>query len=385
MNFLIQLLSSIASDIVTGQVEGTSDRMTHKVWWRYPIYFIIVAAALWVAIASAFLWESASRPGVSGLLDFARHGGPAWLLSIPVVALLAVIIGSLPVAGRYGLALVFQAALFWLVLAGMANFQADGHSALNLAAVSSLLVTIPTLLLALITALADAPPVTSPMAYLTMHYMGRVGHLRGLLASAKRLGWETRGPEGKERALTISGYSRDRRSVRVVSGVSAMGESAPDQGYWYKVTISSPRPLPSFEITRKKLPAHIAARAITGAVTGGARPLRFYVMPPYGRPLPDGWVERFARHVATGERFVRARRESAQLTPGGILYTSFRMMRLPAKSGEIEPLVDWLCGVAGLLEEIAPLVEEVTPYTTGFTSGLPYGQISNVDPTSRTW
>ncbi len=385
MNFLIQLLSSIVSDIVTGKVESTSDRLTHKVWWRYPIYFIIVAAALWVAIASAFLWESASRPGVSGLLDFVAHGGPAWLLSIPVVALLLVIIGSLPVAGRYGLALVFQAALFWLVLVGMANFQADGHSALNLAAVSSFLVTIPAMLLALITALADAPPVTSPMAYLTMHYMGRVGHLRGLLASAKRLGWETRGPEGKARALTISGYSQDCRSVRVVSGVSAIGVSTADQGYWYKVTISSPRPLPSFGILNGKLSPHIAARAITGALSNGQRPQWFYVIPQYGRPLPDGWVERFARQVATGERYVRARRESAQLTSGGILYTSFRMMRLPAKSGEIEPLVDWLCGVAALLEEIAPLIEEVTPYTAGFTSGLPYGQISDVDPTSRMW
>jgi hypothetical protein len=385
MNFLIQLLSSIVSDIVTGKMESTSDRLTHKVWWRYPIYFIIVAAALWVAIASAFLWESASRPGVVGLLDFVGHGGPTWLLSIPVVALLLVIIGSLPVAGRYGLALVFQAALFWLVLVGMANFQADGHSALNLAAVSSFLVTIPAMLLALITALADAPPVTSPMAYLTMHYMGRVGHLRGLLASAKRLGWETRGPEGKARALTISGYSQDRHSVRVVSGVSAIGVSTADQGYWYKVTISSPRPLPSFGILNGKLSPHIAARAITGALSNGQRPQWFYVIPQYGRPLPDGWVERFARQVATGERYVRARRESAQLTSGGILYTSFRMMRLPAKSGEIEPLVDWLCGVAALLEEIAPLIEEVTPYTAGFTSGLPYGQISDVDPTSRMW
>ena len=59
--------------------------------------------------------------------------------------------------------------------------------------------------------------------------------------------------------------------------------------------------------------------------------------------------------------------------------------RLPAKSGEVEPLVDWLSGVAALLEEVAPLVEEVTPYTAGFTPGLPYGQISDVDPTSRTW
>jgi hypothetical protein len=296
-------------------------------------------------------------------------------------------LGSLPVAGRHGPVLLFQCALFALTLAGAAVFQRNGHGlfAVNMAVATSWLVTMPVTLLTLVAALADLPPISSPLAYPALHYMGRVGHLRGLLASAKRLGWETRGPEGKARALTISGYSQDCRSVRVVSGVSAIGVSTADQGYWYKVTISSPRPLPSFGILNGKLSPHIAARAITGDLSNGQRPQWFYVIPQYGRPLPDGWVERFARQVATGERYVRARRESAQLTSGGILYTSFRMMRLPAKSGEIEPLVDWLCGVAALLEEIAPLIEEVTPYTAGFTSGLPYGQISDVDPTSRMW
>ncbi len=322
---------------------------------------------------------------MSGLLGYVQNGGPVWLLSIPVVALLVVILGSLPVAGRYGLTLVFQIALFALVLAGMASFQADGHSALNLAAVTSLLVTIPAMLLALITALADTPPVTSPLAPLTMHYMGRVGHLRGLLASARRLGWEVREPEGKARALILTGYSRDRRAVRVVSGVSAMGEATQDQGYWCKVTVTSPRPLPTFEIGRAKIPPHIAARATTGKLVGGRTPLQFYIIPPYGRPLPDAWAERFAHHIAAGQSFVRGRRDSVRLTSGGILYTRFKMMRLPAKSGEIEPLIDWLCGAAALLEEVAPLVEEVTPYTAGFTSGLPYGQISEIDPTSQTW
>ena len=394
MDFLIKLFSDILSDVITGQVESTSDRMTHKVWWRFPIYFIIIGSAAWVAIASAFLWESASHPGVVGLIDFARHGGPVWLLSIPVVAILTVIVGSLPVAGRYGLVLLLQVALFALTLAGLATFQADGHSAVNLPAITSFIVTLPAMLLALITALADVPPVTSPLAFLTMNYMGRVGHLRRLLASARRLGWETRGPEGKARALTIGGYyggyagsyTGMRRSVRVVSGVSGMGEATQDQGYWYKVTVTSPSPLPTFEITRKKLPSHIAARAVTANLTGGVLPLQFYIIPPHGRPISDAWKEGFARHVAAGKGFVRSARDGIQLTSGGILYSSFRMMRLPAKSGDIEPLVNWLVGIASLLEEIAPPTEQTTPYTIqDYTPRQPYGQISDVDPNSRTW
>lgn len=394
MDFLIKLFSDILSDVITGQVESTSDRLTHKVWWRFPIYVIIVGSAAWVAVASALLWQSESHPGVVGLIDFVGHGGPAWLLNIPLVAVLAVIAGSLPVAGRYGLALILQAALFALTLAGLATFQADGHSAVNLPAITSFIVTLPATLLALITALADVPPITSPLAYLTMNYMGRVGHLRRLLASAHRLGWATRGPEGKARALTIGGYYGDyaggysgaRRSVRVVSGMSGMGEATTDQGYWYKATVTSPSALPSFEITRKKLPPHIAARAVTGKLSGGTRPLQFYVIPPYGRPIPDAWKERFARQVTAGKDFVRSARDGAQLTPGGILYSSFRMMRLPAKSGDIEPLVGWLAGIASLLEELAPPTEQTTPYTIqDYTPRQPYGQISDVDPTSRPW
>ncbi len=379
-------LVSLLTRIIVGQVEGTANRMTQKVWWRLPIYFIILGSAFWVAIASAFLWTSDSHPGIVGLLDFVRHSGPAWLLSIPVVALLIVFIGSLPAAGRYGPVFILQAALFWLVLLGMANFQADGHSALNLAAISSFIVTLPATLLAVVTGLADTPPVTSPLAMFNMMYIGRTRYLRRLLASASRFGWETSWPAGMERAYTVGGYYGEGRTVRVVSGVSWQGVSAPDQGYWYKVTVTSPRPLPAFEIARKKIPHYVAVRAVTGTLTGGIHPIRFYVIPQYGREMREEWVQRFAQHVASGARYVHSRRETVNLTPGGILYTHFSMMRLPAKSGVIEPLVDWLVGVARLLEEIAPPLEQIESQAAGeFAPKLPYGQISDVDPTRRTW
>ncbi len=385
MNILIQLLSNILFDVITGQVEGESHRLTRKVWWRFVIYLIILAAALWVAVASAFLWTSESHPGVVGLIDFVRQGGPAWMLSIPLIAIVIVIVGSLPVAGRYGPVFILQSALFALLLAGMAVFQGDGHSALNMAAVSSVLVTLPATVLAIMTGLGDAPPVTSPLAIFHMMYIGRIRHLRGLLASARRLGWEVRGPEGAERAFTTGGAYGGRRTVRVVSGVSWQGASAPDQGYWYKVTLTSPSPLPSFEIAHSKIPPYVASRAITGEVGSRLRPLRFYVIPKYHQPIRDDWAQRFTQQIARGRDFVGHARASVQLTPGGVLYTQFRMMSLPARSGAIEPLVDWLIGIAALLEEIAPPVEEVAPSASDdFAPRLPYGQISEVDPSSRT-
>src|SRR5262249_13839981 len=231
MNVLIQLLSNLLSDVITGQVESTSNRLTHKVWWRFVLYFIILAAALWVAIASALFWTSASHPGVVGLIDFVGHGGPTWMLSIPLVAIAIIIVGSLPVAGRYGPVLLLQAMLFALLLVGMAYFQGDGHSALNIAAVSSLLVTLPATLLALVTGISDAPPVTSPLAIFHIMYFGRLRHLRRLFASVRRLDWEISGPEGAERIFTTGGRYQGQRRVRVARGVSWQGAPAPDPRY----------------------------------------------------------------------------------------------------------------------------------------------------------
>lgn len=377
-------LEMILIRIVMGQVDVASRRLTHRPRWRIPIYLIIAGAAAWVAVASAWLWTAASHPGVVGLIAFVGQGGPIWLLSIPAVAALTLLVASIPAAGRYGLVFILQCATFALTLAGLAVFQGDGRAAVNWPAVSSFLVTLPATLVSIVTALADTPPVESPFAYFTLTYIGRVGHLRALLASARRLGLEVSGPSGADHALTAGGYYGDRRSVQMVSGWSTPQASAADAGYWYKVTVTSPSPLPSFQIARRVIPRAVVARAVTGTVAGGLMPLRFYVIPPYGKPISESWTARFSQQIAEGKRFLRSRRDMVQLTPGGLLYSHFSTLRLTAGSGQIEPQVEWLIGVARLLEEIAPSAESVAPPgPPDFAARQPYGQISPVDPTRR--
>lgn len=378
MHGLVMLLTQI----MVGQIDNASTRFTHKVWWRIPIYLIIFGSAAWVAVASAFLWTSEAYPGIVGLLAFVRHGGPVWLLSIPLVALMTVLVGSIPVAGRYGLVFLLQTATFVLTLVGLATFQANGHAALNIAAVSSFLVTLPATLLAIVTALADNPSVDSPLAFFTFSYFGRLGHLRAVNATARSLGWEVEMPRQPALALTASGYYGSGRSVRVVSGATYpnYGPNGP-AGYWYHVTVTSPSPLPGFGISRKRIPAEFVSHALTGQVAGS---LNFYVIPPYGRHIPDAWTQRFAQQVASGRQFLRFGHNRVELTPGGLLYSHFNPFRLSAKSGHIEPLVDWLMGIATLLEAIAPEVEQVAhPANDAFAPRLPYGQISQVDPLRR--
>ena len=147
------------------------------------------------------------------------------------------------------------------------------------------------------------------------------------------------------------------------------------------MTVTSPRPLPGFSISRKPVPPEFASHAVTGKVAGS---LNFYVMPQYGRPVSDSWMRPFAQRIVSGKRYLRSRRDSVALTPGGLLYRRFNPFRLSAKSGQIEPLVDWLIGIATLLEEIAPEVEQVTPPSNeAFAPRLPYGRISQVDPTQH--
>lgn len=379
MNSLVVILTRI----VMGQAENAAQGLTHRPWWRIPIYLIIAGAAAWVAVASAWLWTSAAHPGVVGLVAFVRQGGPLWLLAIPLVAALTLLVASIPASGRYGLVLILQFATFWLTLLGMAAFQGDGHADLNWPAISSFLVTLPAGLLSTVTALADTPSVESPFAHFTLTYVGRVGHLRALLASARRLGWEVSAPSGPASALVAGGYYGDRRNVRVVSGWSTPQTNPADAGYWFKVTVTSPSPLPSFQIARRAIPRAVAARAVTGTAAGGLLPLRFFVLAPHGQRISDTWTARFAQQIAEGKRFVRTHRDVVQLAPGGLLYSHASMLRLSAKSGRVEPLVDWLSGLARLLEEIAPPIEEVAPPgDSAFAPRLPYGQISSVDPSS---
>lgn len=380
MHGLVMLLTQI----MIGQIDNASNRLTNKVWWRVPIYLIIFGSATWVAVSSAFLWTSEAYPGIVGLLAFVRHGGPVWLLSVPLLAIMTVLIGSIPVAGRYGPVFLLQTATFVLTLVGLATFQANGHAALNIEAVSSFLVTLPATLLAIITALADNPPVDSPFAFFTLSYFGRLGHLRALSDTARRRGWEVEMPRPPSLALTASGYYGSGRSVRVVSGATYTnyGPNGP-AGYWYHVTVTSPRLLPGFGISRKKIPPEFIAHAITGKVAGS---LNFYVIPQRGRYIPDSWIQRFAQQVGSGRQYVRSGYNRVELTPGGLLYTYFNPFRLSAKSGQIEPLVDWLIGIATLLEEIASEVEQVAPPSEDiFAPRLPYGQISQVDPQRRSW
>ncbi len=380
MHALVILLTQI----IMGQIESTSTRLTHKIWWRVPIYLIIIGSAVWVAVSSAFLWTSEAYPGIVGLAAFVRHGGPLWLLSIPLLALMTALAGSIPVAGRYGLVFLFQTATFVLTLNGLATFQANGHAALNIPAVSSFLVTLPAGLLSIVTALADNPPVDAPLAFFTFSYFGRLGHLRTLNATARRLGWDVEMPRWPALALTASGYYGSGRSVRVVSGATYTnyGPNGP-AGYWYHVTVTSPRPLPGFSISRKPVPPELASDAVTGKVAGA---LNFYVMPQHGRPVSDAWMQRFVQQLTGGKRYLRMRRDSVSLTPGGLLYSHFNPFRLSPQSGQIEPLVDWLIGIATLLEEIAPEVEQVMPPSNeAFAPRLPYGRISQVDPTPHSW
>lgn len=350
-------LVALLTQILVGQVDRTSSRLSHRVWWRVPIYLFVFGSAAWVAVSSAFLWTSKAHPGIKGVLDFVRHGGPLWLLGVPLVAFMIVLVGTIPAAGRYGLVLVLQTATFVLTLLGLAAFQEYGQTELNIEAVSSFLVTLPATLLTIVTALADNPPVDSPLAHFTFSYFGRLGHLRALNATARRLGWEVEMPRPISFALAASGYFGSGRSVRVLSGATYVSRGSSDPpGYWYNVTITSPRPFPGFGISRTKIPPEFAPYAITGKVSGT---FNFYVIPHNGQRVPASWTQRFTQQVASGKGYLRTRYNRVEFALGGLHYTDFNPFRLSAKSGHIEPLVEWLIGIASMLEEVAPKVDDV--------------------------
>jgi hypothetical protein len=353
-------LISVLTALLVGQVDRASNRPTTKPWWRVPITLIIVASSAWVAYASAYLWTTSARPGVVGLLAFLQRGAPAWVLAVPLVALATVAAAVLPVAGRYGLVLLLQATTFALTLAALATF-APGTTDTNWPAISSFLATLPAVLLAIVTALGDVAPLDSPLVYFNMTYWGRIGYLRALSRSARRLGWEVSTPIASGRVYATGGYLGGRRDAQVVSGYTMQTNTltGAGAGYWVKVQINALHPTPGATITRQRIAKDLAARATTSTIASGLLPLRFYVL---AAPPPSAeWRDRFSRQIARGAAYLRGPQTVVRVVRGGLLYTRFSPFRMARRFGEIEPLADWLTALAALLEELAPDVPTEPP------------------------
>jgi hypothetical protein len=346
-------LISVLTSLLIGQVDRASNRLTTRPWWRVPITLIIVAASAWVAFASAYLWTTSARPGVVGLLAFVRAGGPAWVLAAPALALATVFAAVLPAAGRYGLVLLFQAGTFALTLAALATF-APGTTTTNGPAISSFLVTLPAMLLAIVTALGDVAPLDSPLIYGNMTYWGRIGFLRALSHSARRLGWDLTTPSSSGKIYTTGGYLGGRREAQVVSGYTMQSSTltGAGAGYWIKVQVNVLRPIPGATIKRQMRPLEPSIHAATGTVAGGLVPLRFTVMT--SRPPSADWLNRYSQQIARGGAYLRSAQAAVRVVRGGLMYSSFSPFRMARRYGEIEPLAEWLTGLAALLEELAP-------------------------------
>jgi hypothetical protein len=331
-------LIGLLTHLLVGQVDRASNRLTARPGWRVPITLFIIASAAWVAYASAYLWTNSAWPGVVGLL----------------VALGTVVAALLPIAGRYGLVLVLQFSTFVLSLVVLATF-APGPTDSNWPLVSSVLVTMPASILAIVTALGDVVPLDSPLVYCSVTYWGRTRCLRALERSARRLGWQISTPTGDGRVYTTGGYLGSRRDAQVVSGwnLTHPTRGLAGSGYWVKLQISLRRPTSGAIIGRQRLPKSFAARAITGKVQGGILPLRYSII-SYRKPPGAEWQSRFTQQIAAGATYLRGVRDIVHVVPGGLRYAHFSPFSLARRYGEIEPLADWLASLATLLEELAP-------------------------------
>ena len=92
--------------------------------------------------------------------------------------------------------------------------------------------------------------------------------------------------------------------------------------------------------------------AVTGTVGGGLVRLRFTVMT--SQPPSADWLNRYTQQIARGGAYLRSAQALVRVVRGGLMYSRFSPFRMARRFGEIEPLAEWLTGLATLLEELAP-------------------------------
>jgi hypothetical protein len=295
----------------------------------------------------------ARLPNVTGLWQFANAGGPGWVLATPALATLLVLVLALPLRGRFTLAALLAAGVFGFALASVATLQ-GGRSAISVATLASMLVSILLPLCGLVLAFGDTPSLDSPIARLSLVYWSRLGHLRALRQYGIMRGLKVSGPEGARRPLTVAGTFDAHHPFNVASGATFKLSRRNGTTYFLTAWMGSPRDIIAFRISGEAPPRRLQGRVVSvTSPAGGLRKLHFYVVPQAGQPVPAGFVEEMAHVLEAGKPFLRAL-DYVRATPFGLRYIHLSGLGLRKRDADLDSLLRWMRELIAVLEPISP-------------------------------
>jgi hypothetical protein len=161
-------------------VEAAGERAGVR-WFRRVCLVLAILISGYIAVASAFLWDVDSQPGVMGLWQFTQQaGGPLWTLTLPFLAAILTLWLLIPVRGRHSIGFALGVGVFGFSLAALIAMTGAGVHSLSIPTLIGLLAAIPLPILGLILAFGDVPPLDSFLAHVSWAYWGRIRHLRAL-------------------------------------------------------------------------------------------------------------------------------------------------------------------------------------------------------------
>ncbi len=350
---LSSLIQNIAEYFLGESVESLGG-LAHNKPVRGVLFAIMLVIAVWVALASALLWTSQRVPGVMGLWQYTQSSGPAWLLATPIVAGLVVVSLFLPGGGKFSLVALFSVATFGLVLGSLAYFQGGGQYQLNTAAVSSGIAAILLPILALVLAMGDVPPLEAPLARFSMIYWSRFKHLRTLRAWGAQRGFHVKGPEGPKGTLTLEGLYDPSHPLTVTSSVTLKLSSESTASYALSIKEGSPYDITAFRISYQPLPQKLRGRVAAGECPAPhKRTIHFYIVPAAGQIIPQAFVDYMAQVVAAGRPYL-GKSDFVHATPFGLRYTHLSYRGLSARDAQMEPVLQWMRQLIGVMEQVSP-------------------------------
>lgn len=377
INWLIGKLTEQAMD---KGIEAAGERAQNTGFRRIALAAVL-AGSTWMAVAGTLLWECAALPGVRGLWQYVREGdGPAWTLAGPALAALTALVALIPATGRHSLNALFAAGAFGFSLAALGNFQIDGHSDVNGPAVSTILVSLVVVILALALAFGDVPALDAPLAHASLVYWGRLRHLKALRRYGQQCGLAVSEPGGRDMDQTLTGMYDPEHPVKITSGASFKLSSRSQTAFFLEVRMGSPRDIVAFRIGWTPAPKQLRGRVVGGELKVSAvKRLYFYVVPDPRMPVGQEFIQHLARVVEEGLPFLHSG-DYVQATPHGIrYYHRARWFGLPPRDAALDPTIRWMRQLVGLLETVTPL-DSAAPVRAGVAS---YGQVGRGSQPSR--
>jgi hypothetical protein len=349
------LFGKLAEWLFGSGIEAAGERAGVR-WFRRVCLVLAILISAYIAVASAFLWEVDSQPGVTGLWQFTQQaGGPLWTLALPVLAAALTLLLLIPLPGRHSIGLALAVSVFGFSLAAIFAMTGPGVHTLSIPTLISMLAAILLPVLGFVLTFGDVPPFDSFLAHVSWVYWGRIRRLRALRLYGTRRLWQVVEPHGTDSSLTVSGmYDADHR-VKAASVAHFQLSAGSGTPYFLRIDMSSPRDIVASRIGFTKPEKDVYQRAFVGeARARGNRTIYYLLLPDPRTPIPASFAPRIAQVIDQGRELLRVR-DFVVATPYGIRLTHYSgAFQFSPKEANLDPYLTWMRSLVALLEEVTP-------------------------------